>query len=401
MTGPTGLLMAAGGLWILLLFLESFQGEPLWTILLLLGFPLLCVAGMTLFGMKMALEALLMVHFVPEGIAVTLFGKNLRLYPVEDLRLCFQSRSPNYHWIAVSCLDLDQLARRREQRLRRSWIYKGSVDYKMQHPGWQAAFARNQIRAEGRKAMAVPLGKDCFWIEYTPERRGLLRSMYPQLSWINTEEKNDQRLSPWKDKYDYVFCRGLCNSGGKVGMAFICLLFTVPFWVIALVMPKGTGSDFPLVLMACVGMTALFGILWQLGRKDYDEFWVYPDRLRITRGKRELEVIPAEEVRTIFQGSCYHKNSRQRYLAVSRLTESEMASKIEAKCRSREERLLLRACRQLPDSDRLVIAWYAARWLSSGVFRVPYGQELTYNQRREEVLRERYPNAVWIDLESF
>ena len=399
--GPTGLLMAAGGLWILLLFPESFQGESFWTILLLLGFPLLCVAGMVLFGLKMGLEALLMVHFVPEGIAVTLFGKNLRLYPAEDLRLCFQGRSPNYHWIAVSKLHLEQLARRREQRLRRSWMYKSTVDYKIRQPGWKAAFAREQICTEGRKAMAVPLGKDCFWIEYTPERRGFLRAMYSQLPWINTEEKNDQRMPPWKDRHDYVFCRGLCNSGGKVGMAFVCLLFTVPFWAIALVMPKGPGSDFPLVLMACVGMTALFGILWQIGKRDYDEFWAYPDRLRITRGKRELEVIPAEEIRTIFRGSVYHKSSRQSYLSVSRLTEPEMASKIEETCRSREERILLRACRQLPDSDRLVITWYAGRWMNAGIFRIPYAQKLACNQRREQVLRERYPNAIWIDLESF
>lgn len=399
--GPTGLLMAAGGLWLLLLFPEIFEGESPWIFLLILCFPLLCVVGMTLFGVKIAVESLLVVHLVPEGIAVTLFGKNLRLYPVENLRLCCRSRGPNYHWIAVSNLDLEQLARRREQRLRRSWMHKSSVDYKMQRPDWQSAFARDQIRAESRKAMAVPLGKDFFWIEFTPERRGFLRSMYSQFPWLSTEETPNLPLTPWKDKHDYVFCRGLCNSGGKVGMAFVCLLFTVPFWGIALVMPKEPGNGFPMVLMACMGMTVLFGTLWQIGKKDYDEFWAYPDRLRITRGRRELEVIPTEEIRIIFRGSFYQKNGRQGYLAVSRLTESEMASKIEEKCRSREERLQLHACRQLPSSDRLVIAWYASRWMSVGAFRVPYAQNLAHNQRREQVLRERYPNAVWIDLETF
>ena len=400
MTGPTGLLMAVGGLWILLLFPESFQGESFWTILLLLGFPLLCVAGMTLFGMKMALEALLMVHFVLEGIAVTLFGKTLRLYPVEDLRLCCVSRTPNFHWIGISMLDLEQLARRREQRLRKSWMYKSSVDYKMTSPGWMAAFARDQIRGESHKAMAAPLGKDFFWIEYAPERRGFLRTMYPGLPWFTTEQ-TQQRPSPWTDRNEYVFCRGLCYPGGKLGLTFVCAIFSVPFWLIALVIPKGAGNDVPLILMAAVGMTALFGILWQIGKKDYDEFWAYPDRLRITRGKRELEVIPAEEVRTVFRGRVYHKTALQEYLAVSRLTERELAEKIVGKCRSREEKLLLKACRQLPDSDRLVIAWYAGRWMSAGVFDLPFSQKLALTARREQILRQRYPNAVWIDLETF
>lgn len=401
MTGPTGLLMAAGGLWILLLFPGSFEGESPWGFFLILWFPLLCVAGMVLFGLKMALEALLMVHFVPEGIAVTVFGKHLRLYPSESFALCCRSRSSSFHWIAVSDLDLEQLARRREQKLRKSWLYKSSVDYKMRRPGWKIAFARDQLRAEARKAMINPFGSAFFWMEFTPERRGFLRAMYPQLPWLTTEEDPNPPPVLWKDKHDYVFCRGLCNSGGKVGLAFLCLLFTVPFWVVALVMPKGPGSDFPLVLMACLGMTALFGILWQLGKGDYDEFWVYPDQLRITRGNKTLEAIPAEAVRTIFRGSCYRKGGREGHLAVSRLTESELALKIEEKCRSREARLLLRACRQLPDSDRLLIAWYASRWMSAGVFRVPWAQNFAQNQRREEVLRERYPNAVWVDLESF
>ena len=400
LTGPTGLLMAAGGLWILLLFPESFQRESLWMILLLLGFPLLCVVEMTLFGGKMALEALLMIHFVPEGIAVTLFGKNLRLYPAEDLRLCCISRTPNFHWIGISTLDLEQLARRREQRLRKSRMYKSSVDYKMTSPGWMAAFARDQLRTEAGKAICFPLGGKFLWIEYTPERRGFLRAMYPGLPWF-TGEQPQQRPSPWTDRNEYVFCRGLCNPGGKLALAFVCLIFSVPFWLIALVLPKGPGNDLPLILMAAAGMTALFGILWQIGKKDYDEFWACPDRLRITRGSRELEAIPAEEVQTVFRGRVYHKTALQEYLAVSRLTESEMAEKIAGKCRSREEKLLLKVCRQLPNSDRLVIAWYAGRWMNAGVFDLPFSQKLALTARREQILRERYPNAVWIDLETF
>lgn len=398
--GPTGLLMAAGGLWILFLFPESFRGESFWTILLLLGFPLLCVVGMTLFGVKMALEALLMVHFVPEGIAVTLFGKNLRLYPAEDLRLCCVSRTPNLHWIGISTLDLEHLAQRREQHLRRSWMYKSSVDHKMRSPGWQAAFVRDQLRTEARKAVFSPLGGESFWMEFTPERRGFLRAMYPQLPWVTTEQE-ENRQPVWTDKTEYVFCRGRCSAGGKAGLAFVCLLFTVPFWLVALVMPKGPGDDFALVLMACVGMTALFGVLWHIGKREYDEFWAYPDRLRITRGNRELDVIPAEEVRTVFRSSWYHKSERQEYLAVSRLTEAELARKIGGQCRSREKQLLLQACRQLPNSDRLVIAWYTGRWMSANVFSVPFAQKFSHTPRREQILWERYPNAVWIDLESF
>ena len=400
MMGLIGIPIAVFGFWMFGLFLESFWGEPVGIILLMLPIHL-CSAGFAIFGLKLAVEAFWMVHFVPEGIAVTMFGKHLRLYQAEEFRLCYQHRGTNFHWIAVSCLDPEQLTGRREQQLRKSWMYKSSVDHKRNLPGWQTMFARDQLRAEARKAIWNPLNKDVFWMEFSPERRGFLRAMYPQISWISADQTADWSRIAWKDKYDYVFCRGLCNSGGKAGMAFVCLLFTVPLWIVLLMMPKGQGNDELLVLMACMGMTALFGILWHIGKRDYDEFWAYPDRMQVIRGKRVLEVIPAEEVRTIFRGSCYDKSGRRYYMAVSRLTEKELARKIAVKCRSRTEKILLRACNQLPNSNRLVISWYASRWMSAGVFRVPWAQNLVYSQRREEVLRERYPNAIWIDLESF
>lgn len=397
LTGPP---IAALGIWGFF-----FPAIALWDAGI--GFWLVCApalffsAVMGVFGLKITFESFLMVHLVPEGIAVTLFGRELRLYPVEKMKLCVHRRGVDFNWIAVSCLSCEQLVKRREERLRRGFFSKSGVDYKMHRPRWQDWFLQDQLKAESRKALLNPLQMDFLWMEFSWERWGMLRTMYPEILAELSADKVYSSEKPWKDENDYVFCRGWCKETGRLGAKVLMLvLAALPLAAMALV-PMDSPAVFWGLLLGMGGIGVLFAGLWLLGRPEYDEFWCCPDRLRITRKGSDLEVIPAEEICTVFRASVEMKGGPRKFMAVSRFTEAELAEKLLPQCRSREARMILRACRQLPEGNRLLLTWYTGRWAALGVQYVPNAQILSHTLRREEVLRERYPSALWIDLGSF
>lgn len=395
LSGPP---MAVIGIWAFFFFFVEFWGAGV-------GFWLICGVPMVVFcaflgvyGLKITFESFLMVHLVPEGIALTFFGKPLRLYPAERIQVCYHRRGVNFNWIAVSCLSEAELIKLREEKLRRGRFSKSGVDYKMTRPHWVDWFLRDQMKAETRKALLNPFREDFLWMEFSPERKGFLRGMYPKLPWKKVKEDTTCTQFPWKDENEYVFCRGLCKASGRLGAKVLILTFAVlPIGAMALV-PVDSLPLFLLLFLGMGGVSALFAVLWILGRPEYDELWCYPDRLRITRKNKELEVIPAEEVRTILRGRFEQKGDSREFLAVSRFMEGELAEKIMGKCRFPEQKQLAAACAQLPERDRLLLSWYSGRWAEMGIYGVPGTQSLMHTQRREEVLRERYPAAKWVDI---
>lgn len=128
------------------------------------------------------------LHFVPEGIAITLFGRTLRQYPRERvLQLAgFASRKKRAvsKWIAVSSLSLDELAELMHRRMPR--LLRDSRTL----PGWRENMARNYLcrYAESLvRQMGFPR-KDLLLIEWSPERLELLLDMYPGTPWTDLTE---------------------------------------------------------------------------------------------------------------------------------------------------------------------------------------------------------------------
>ena len=142
-----GLPMAVVGIWFFFFLLVEFWGADVgfW---LFAGLPtVVFCAFLGFYGLKITFESFLMVHLVPEGITVTFFGRNLRLYPVESIQTVYHRKGVNFNWIAVSCLSEAELVRRREETLRRGVFSKSGVDYKMTRPNWQEWFLREQLNA--------------------------------------------------------------------------------------------------------------------------------------------------------------------------------------------------------------------------------------------------------------
>ena len=393
-----GLPMAVAGIWFFFFLLVEFWGAGVgfW---LFAGVPtVVFCAFLGVSGLKLTFESFLVVHLVPEGIAVTFFGRNLRLYPLESIQTVYHRKGVNFNWIAVSCLSEAELVRRREEALRRGVFSKSGVDYKMTRPNWQEWFLREQLNAQTRKALLNPLQEDFLWMEFSPERKGFLRGMYISVPWKKVKADTTDTPTPWKDDNEYVFCRGLCKASGRLGAKVLILTFAVLPVAAMLLVPLDSVPVFVALLLGMAGISALFTVLWLLGRGEYDELWCYPDRLKITRKNKDLEVIPAEEVRTVLRGRFEQKGGTREFLAVSRYTEGELAEKILHRCRFPEQKQIAKACAQLPQRDRLLLSWYSGRWTELSIYGVPGTISLMHTPRREEVLKERYPGAKWVDI---
>lgn len=395
LSGPP---MAALGLWSFFFFFIEFWdgGIGFW---LVCGVPMVVFSAfMGVYGLKITFESFLMVHLVPEGIAVTFFGRNLRLYPVERIQCGYHRKGVNFNWIAVSCLSEEDLIRCREETLRAGFFSQSGVDYKMTRPNWQEWFLGDQLKAEVRKALLNPLREDFLWLEFSPERKGFLRGMYPDVPWKKCKENTTYTPMPWKDENEYVFCRGLCKTTGRLGAKVLILTFAVLPIAVLLLIPMDSLPAFLVLLLGMGGISTLFAVLWVLARGEYDELWCYPDRLRITRKNKDLEVIPAEDVRTVLRGRFDQKGGSREFLAVSRFTEEELAEKVLPRCRFPEQKQIAQACAQLPERDRLLLSWYSGRWAELSIYGVPGTISLMHTPRREEVLKERYPGAKWVDI---
>ena len=389
----SGLFLAVMGFAGTVSMIPSLPGMR-WSIWLVMVWYVFCTLAMFLFGVKNVLEALMLVHFAPEGIAVTLLGRHLRRYPVEKICHAYHWRSANINWIGISCVSREELISQRERKLRRRVFNRSSLDYKMTCSDWQAWFLKDQLRAERWKGKLLPLREDFLWMEFTPERKAILRTLYPQIGWAKTGNPVIAARREWEDKNECVFCRGLCRESGKLGIFLLCAVFVVPFVVAVFFLPWD-----PVLLMTSGALGALFMIVWFFERWEYDQVWLMPDGIRITRGKRELEFLPKEKIHTVLCAEYRVKSNVTRYLAVSTLTEEELAERVARKCRSRESRQMLWALGQLPQSSRLILAWNTRKWMAVGFYRVPNAQSFAYTPDRERILRQCYPDAVWIDLD--
>ena len=129
------------------------------------------------------------LHIVPEGIAVTLFGKTLRQIPVEEM-LFFggfigtrKGRYPKN--IAVCTCSMETLAEKEEQKTDK--MFRNSRT----RPGWAEDMAKKYLlRCAGdfRGQLGLP-NRDVLLLEWSPERLEMLMKMYPSVPWCDLSDK--------------------------------------------------------------------------------------------------------------------------------------------------------------------------------------------------------------------
>ena len=144
------------------------------------------------------------LHLVPEGIAVTLFGKTIRQFPRENIRflggIVYRKKSTAYKWICVCAMTMEELAVEMERQTPK--MLRNSRT----RPGWAEDMAKKYLlRCAGdfRGQLGLP-NRDVLLLEWSPERLEMLMEMYPGVPWCDLMEKKileGERKEPVKRRY--------------------------------------------------------------------------------------------------------------------------------------------------------------------------------------------------------
>lgn len=128
------------------------------------------------------LELFAVLHIVPEGIAITLFGKTVRQLPAEEIRFLTavpgNAASDRVNRIAVCDKTLEELTELGYKTTPKSMRIK--------NPRWPGEFAESYLY---HRSMTVPgemnFMRSILWLDWDPERLMLLRQMYPDAMWLD------------------------------------------------------------------------------------------------------------------------------------------------------------------------------------------------------------------------
>ena len=129
------------------------------------------------------------LHLVPEGIAVTLFGKTLRRFPRENIRFLggvwYRHKSQEYQWICVCDRSMEELAEERERKAAK--MLRNSRTRSDWAEDMAGKYLHRYVASVSRQ-FGIPR-KDILLIEWSPERLDMLMDMYTGVPWCDLSDK--------------------------------------------------------------------------------------------------------------------------------------------------------------------------------------------------------------------
>lgn len=391
----SGIFAAFGGAaaWIaVLLFLSESPGE--W----FLGMPLLLVAGVYLMaGISGLMELMKKVHLVPQGIAVTMRGKTIAQYPVEEIGMFFAVEWWEKGWVrilGISRQTPEEITGMRERQLQRGVFTRDELKFRKRDPNWQRTFRQEYLLKRGRLAWLMPWKKDILWLELTPDNIAMLRYWYPEIPWEYLRRKDDEigAIHAWEDSNPMVFsrARNAAPKNEKISMAVFAAA------MIVLVLLTAFVDDLQLLSLLVVEFGLIFGILIYAGRGDSDMFYLSQTGIRIKRGAKEHAAFFAQDIRTFlkYEGGGVVGEFGGKSILVSTMTTAELAQQWAMTDGSG----LSAATKEIPGWLERQLFWFCAKRGRKARENNSACQSLSWNSGREQTLRKLYPDAVWIDL---
>ena len=149
---------------------------------------------MLVYTENLTLQLFAQLHFVPEGIAITLGRKTVGLYPAETIGLLcgviHYGKSTQTPLLAVCKDTAAGIAARREAQLRRNPYYRGNIPYRKRRADWQEKFISEYLTRRLR-AYGFTLRRDILWLDWSAERLAVLQELYPHTTWVDTSDKKE------------------------------------------------------------------------------------------------------------------------------------------------------------------------------------------------------------------
>lgn len=159
-------------------FLSGKLKDPFEQVKAFLYIALLVSVYLSIAGMWFA-----KIHFVPEGIAVTLFGITLKRRPVSRIRLITAARYRDQDKIALCDYSLEEL-------MTRAYDSKSKA-LREGREGWPGEWTYQYLRRKHTIGKGEIADRRICWIWWDPERAEALLELYPQARWVDLS----------KDKY--------------------------------------------------------------------------------------------------------------------------------------------------------------------------------------------------------
>ena len=263
-------------------------------------------------------------------------------------------------------------------------------------PLWQEKFAGEYIGKKAQANVVGLLGREIVWNAYTPELMALLKTAYPHVKTWMFPMKYTPYTSKWADRDPNRFCRGKCKETDKPGVMLAGVIFMVSPLVLVCVV--GESLLMALLPVSCFGL--LFGILWYLLRGEYDVVHLEESGIRVMRSGREYSNLPREEIRTLVHVvNGVLGSDSEGFIAVTGFTPEQVREKeMAAMNRTENGRMLLEAWKQTPGWEQRLFARHCVNRINQWGLNSKDYITVYATARRIQILREKYPEAEWIDV---
>lgn len=352
----------------------------------------------------------LRLHLVPEGAAVSLFGRTMARYPAESLNFirwyADQSNGLRQQLLCLSKLTVEELAELRERKLRSNGYYASGVDHRKRHAGWQNTFALEQIRRMNRLGGLLPIRKQVLWLQDDPEVRELLKLAFPDAQWADFRRKDisERFRTNGKTKAESPenFRRSYVWEGEPAGGILLLIVILAPTMCLSLpgILLLNVSETLGLIFLG-LAIFGMMGGVFILGIFFFgnDQVSLGSDGILVRPKLKKSRVIPAGEMKLVFRFRQRGKGGDYCYLSVSTLSREELVQMEEARMSrtrlGREELSALRLLDNWPELAlrRLVDARTALWGYEDRTLLLMAGTD-----EREAWLRERYPYLEVLDF---
>lgn len=353
------------------------------------------------FGLRSLAKGFIKMHLVPEGIALSLFGRTFRTYPIEQIQVALilnkQSTLPEEAMLmCLGCCSWEELAGLRENQLRKNPYMRSNIPYQKRRADWQKSFALAYLRKKiSDMPWAIP-GEGIFYMEYSRERRCLLQHMYPDLL-LERMVSVDWQAKPvpmMKKTPADLRCHACFENLGM-------LLFLIPILpaVLMPVLPVILGLEENLILLwRILSMIWMFGALLALTPLDRERVALLPEGIRTQLFGMQTRFWTQERIKVICCIDYRTRSGTCRYLSVSALPLEQMQQQEERQAsRTRTARSRLEADRLVPDWNNIAVMRYLCRRLALFGYWDTKQLLIAYSPEREQMLKTLYPHAQWFE----
>lgn len=288
-------------------------------------------------GMMVAMPLYCYMSAGEQNIEIFLFGRMIRQIPASQIKLICAVGNEMRHNLCVSTLEVEELARRREEALKKGVFTKDELPFRKRRAGWQERFAKEYLLKPKWRDCRVRTEDPIIWLNIDIVSILYLRNRYPYVPYLNLTEGSN-----------FQYCPGE-----------------------------------PDLLLESFNSRVVLD----------------SEGMHVLKRKQEVRLVPAEEIKAVFRIDSFYSRGRYTtlcisYLVVSTLPVEEVARRIENVRIKKWRKPLIAA---LPQAQEVGASAYLEQAILYGSVKGKM-YPMYYTRNNERKLRQSFPNAQWVDV---